>query len=181
MPGPVLNISQQRMRLLENVQNLSGDFQVGPFIATTDVVDLTVAAAVENGVQSATVILHKNPVAHLEAVAVNRNALVLQRAADKERNEFFRKLVWPEVVGAAGNDHREPVRLKVRTGKQIGRGFAGRIRAVGSKGMLLPKFLRSGCAAVYLIRADVNEAPDARLTRGVQKALSPQHVGPDEH
>ena len=45
-----------------------------------------------------------NPVANVQAIAVNRDRLVVLQIRDEERDQFFRKLIGPVVIRATRDD-----------------------------------------------------------------------------
>ena len=69
-----------------------------------------------------------DPVAHVAAVAVDRQGTALERLRNHQRDEFFRKLEWAVVVCTTGDDRRESVRLHRGKNQQVGGGLAGCIR-----------------------------------------------------
>ena len=72
-------------------------------VVPADVVNLAHAALVDNQVNRLAVIFHIQPVADIQAFAVDRQRLIRQRVDNHQRNQFFRKMIRPVVVGAAGN------------------------------------------------------------------------------
>ena len=70
-------------------------------------------------------------VSDVEAVAVKRHRLAVEQVGGEQRDDLFRVLVGPIVIGAAGDPHVHAVGTGVRPGKQIGtrlRRRVGRIR-----------------------------------------------------
>ncbi len=57
----------------------------------------------------------------LQAVAVERHLQAVQQVGDEQRDDLLRELVRPVVVGAAGDDHVQPVGAVVRQGEQVAR------------------------------------------------------------
>src|SRR6185436_13543065 len=92
-------------------QDLAGEGQVLDLVPAAHVVDLAVTALAQDQVDGRAVVEHVEPVAHLAAVAVERQRLVLQRVGDEERNHLLRVLVGTEVVRRARDDHRHAVRV----------------------------------------------------------------------
>src|SRR6266702_5570769 len=94
---------------LENAEQLAHDLQVGSRLPKSDVVDFAGSPSVEYQVQRPTVVLHKDPVAFVEAVAVDGKLLAFERISDHEREELLRKLVGPVIVRAASSDSGKAV------------------------------------------------------------------------
>ncbi|MPM36572.1 hypothetical protein SDC9_83171 [bioreactor metagenome] len=73
------------------------------------------------------------PVTNLHAVPIDRERLALHAIMNHERNEFFRKLVGPIVVGAARDVQRQAEGFRIRAADQIRTRLRGGIRTVGRK------------------------------------------------
>ena len=69
-------------------------------LRAADVVGLAGPPTLQDRGQRAGVVLDVQPVAHVGAVAIDRQRLALQRLQDDQRNELFREVVGPVVVGA---------------------------------------------------------------------------------
>ena len=74
------------------------------------------------------VVVHVQPVAHVQTVAVERQRQVVDRVGDEERNHLLGELVRPVVVRRARDDHRHAVGGQVAVGQAIGAGLARRVR-----------------------------------------------------
>ena len=74
------------------------DVDVLPFVEPADVVGFGNLPVMENHVDSAGMVFHEEPVAHVFALAVNRERFLVADVIDKERNQFFGELVGPVVV-----------------------------------------------------------------------------------
>ncbi|MNE24049.1 hypothetical protein D3C80_1173260 [compost metagenome] len=70
-------------------------------------------------------VFHIKPVADVRAVSIDRQRLAFQRVENDQRNELFREMEWPVIVGAVGNDDRKAVRALPGCGEMIARGFRG--------------------------------------------------------
>ena len=75
-------------------------------------------------------ILHKQPVAHILPVAVDRQRLALQRIQNHQRNQLLRKLKRPVVVRAVRGQHRQSEGVKVRPRQMIRPRLRCRVGAV---------------------------------------------------
>ena len=60
----------------------------------------------------------------LPAVAVHRQGLAGQGVDDHQRDEFFREVVRPIVVGAVGREHRQTISVVVGTHQMVAGRFA---------------------------------------------------------
>ena len=55
------------------------------------------------------VVLHMQPVAYVGPRAVHGQGLAIKGIADHQRNELFRELTRPVIVGAVGQQYRQAV------------------------------------------------------------------------
>ena len=67
-----LNKINQIFALTQEIQYNLNNFQVGIFIVSANIIDLAVFIILDDHVDCAAVVQHKKPVAHIQAVAVNR-------------------------------------------------------------------------------------------------------------
>ena len=124
-------------------------------------------------------IAHEQPVAHVQAVAVERQGQVLERVRDEQRNDLLRVLVRPEVVRRAADEDRKAVGGEVRIGEAIGRRLARGIGVRGHQGVgLATAPLRD--AAVDLVRRDLHERLHLATPRRLQERVGAEDVGADE-
>ena len=106
------------------------DVDVLPFVEAADVVSFGDLAVMENHVDSAGMVFHEKPVAHVFALTVNRERLLVADVIDKERNQLFGELVRAVVVRAVRDNRRHAVGVVERTHKVVGAGLRCRIRGV---------------------------------------------------
>src|SRR5271157_1484592 len=161
----------------ECAQNQLGYLDVAHLAATADVVNLALAATLQNGIERAAMIVYVNPVAHIEACTVNRKALSRHRLRDHQRNEFFRELIRSVVIGAARNDRRELMGVNIRQHQQIGSRFGRGVRAVRLQRRLFREVPFVAEAAVNLVGADVDKSRHARFAAGLDEVVRSIHVG----
>jgi hypothetical protein len=64
-------------------------------------------------------VFHIKPVADIEAFAINRQRLAVERVQDHQWNQFFRKLIRPVVIGAVGGQHRQFVGMMIGAHQMI--------------------------------------------------------------
>ena len=133
MAGPILNVGQQGIRLAHKLQNAAGDIQVGPFVPRSEIVNLPIAALMQDGIQTRAVVHDVNPIPHLQPIPVNRNVLPLQGPGNDEGNKFFRVLVRTVIICAPRDNNRKSISAEVGTRQEVGAGFAGGVGAVGGE------------------------------------------------
>jgi len=166
------------------------DLEVGFFVATAHVINLAHAPGGEHAADGAAVVLHVEPVAHLQAVAVDGQRRAGQRLDDEQRNQFFGEVVGTVVVGAVGGEHRQAVAVVPGAHQVIAGGLAGAVGAVGLVGVLLGEGWLTGLeAAIDLVGAYVQEAKGGLLGRGQRRPVAAHgleqlvgalHIGLDE-
>ena len=131
MAWAILHIFDQALGLAGKLQDLVDHVQIGQGAVAADVIDFALAAFFQNGSDAAAMIVDIEPVAHLLAIAIDRQRPVLEGIGDHQRNQLFGKLIRTVIVGRARDQHRHLVSDEVRPGQQIGPGFGGGIRAAG--------------------------------------------------
>ena len=85
------------------------DVDVLPFVESADVVGLCHFALMEDEVDGSCVVFHKQPVAHVLALAIYGQWLAVADVVDEQRYQLLRKLIGSIVVGAVGHDGRHTV------------------------------------------------------------------------
>ncbi len=160
-------------------QQLLGQLAVGELGAAADVVDLPRPAALGDELDAAAVIGDVQPVAHVEAVTVERHLPAVDQIGDEERNHLFGELVRPVVVRTPRDAHGQSVRAVEGAREQIRGSLGSRVRRVRFEDVLLrPRAALDG--AVDLIGGDVHEPADARVQGALQQRLRAQDVGQHE-
>src|ERR1700690_2717622 len=92
----------------------SDDLEISLRPATRDVVNGSRLPFFESESNGVAEVLHEEPIALLHAISIDGNRFVLKRIGDRKRNEFFRKLKWPVIIGATKNDRRNTISVRVR-------------------------------------------------------------------
>ena len=87
----------------ERLEDLAKDGDVVLLAIGTDQVGLADAATGQDGPDGRAVVLGVDPVAHVQAVAVELRAHAVDDVGDLAGNELLHVLVGPVVVGAVGN------------------------------------------------------------------------------
>ena len=110
MPGPVVDVADQRRIGAEVVDDQPGELDVLVLLVRGDVVHLAGLALAQHELDAAAVIVDVEPVADLLAVAVERQRLAVERVGREERQDLLRILVGPVCVGAARDRSIHPER-----------------------------------------------------------------------
>jgi hypothetical protein len=119
-----------RAQFVEDRAQRTHHVDIGLFVPAADVVGLAQRTRLEHAPDRAAVVGHVQPVAHLLAVAVDRQRLAGQRIVDHQRDQLFREVVGTVVVRAVGGQHRQAVGVVIGTHQVVAGGLAGRVRAV---------------------------------------------------
>ncbi len=117
-------------QLIDSFNHDLDDVDVLPFVEAADVVGFGNFAVMENHVDGAGMVFYEEPVAHVFALAVNRERLLVADVVDEQRNQLFGELVGPVVVAAVRHDGRHAVGVVERAHKVVGTRLASRIRAM---------------------------------------------------
>ena len=120
-------------------------------------------------------ICYVDPIAHVPAIAINRERLVTDRFDDHEWNQFFRELIRAVIVRAPRHQHFLAVSSGGSEDKKIGAGFACRIWRARIEGRLLGEFAGGAERSIDFVGRNLNEPLDAVATRAVE-----QHAGTDD-
>jgi len=135
----------------------------------------------------ATVVGNEQPVAAPLPVAVDRKTLAFERVDEDQRNQLFRELVRPGVVGAVGDHHRQPIGVVPGARQVVGRGLGGGIRRVwGVLVMLVERWFFRAERAVDFVGRDMDEAEIIKsalapvFQRAVEQVPGAVDIGTDE-
>ena len=107
--GPILHVPEEGLGLPGEGQDVSGDVQIHPLLAAPDVVHLADLTRRQDARQGATVILHVQPLPHVQTVAVDGKGIAPERVHDHQRDELLGELVGTVVVAGPGDDDRQAV------------------------------------------------------------------------
>ena len=125
-------------------------------------------------------VLDVEPVAHLLAVAVDRQRLAGEGVDDHQRDQLLGEMERPVVVAAVGRQHRQPVGVVPGADQVVARRLARRIGAVRLVGVGFAEGRVVGAErAVDLVGRDVEEA-ERRLVcagRASTSARAPLRAG----
>ena len=117
-------------KLIDGLDDDLDDVDVLPFVEAADIVSFGDFAVMENHVNSAGMVFHEEPVAHVFALTVDRQRLLVADVVDEERNQLFGELVRAVVVAAVRDNRRHAVGVVERADKVVGTGLRSGIRAV---------------------------------------------------
>ena len=135
-------------------------------------------------------VLDMQPVAHLHAVAVDRQVAAVQRVDDEQWDQLFREVEGPVVVRAVRRGDIEPIGVMIGADQMVGRGLGRRVGRIGRVGRVLAE---GGVVrpqrAIDLVGRDMMEAVGLSpgLTsaepfppRDLQQRVGADDVGVDE-
>ena len=177
--GPVGHGPDERVRPGGEAQDFPREDDVLHLVAAADVVDLAVASPAEHEVDGRAVVQHVEPVAHVAAVAVERQGRVVERVGDEEGHDLLRILVRPEVVRRARDHDRHAVRVPVGEREEIATRLRRRVGIRWVQRVLLGRGAVRD-TAVDLVGADVQQARDLEVAHRLQQREHARDVGPQE-
>src|SRR5262245_62063630 len=115
-------------------------------------------ALLERKQNAGAMVFHVDPVAHVRALAVDRQRLAGESAMDHMRDELLRKLERAVVVGAAGGDCAHPVGVMPGRYEMVGGGLRGGIGRAGIEGGALGELTLVAERAEHLVGGNLEEA-----------------------
>lgn len=101
--------------------------EIGLLVPASDIVAFSGLARQEHGPKGRAVVADVEPVAHVQAVAIDRNGTALDHTLDDDGDELLWMLAWAVVVRAACDDGRQSVGVVVTAYEHVARGLAGGI------------------------------------------------------
>jgi hypothetical protein len=85
----------------------------------------------QNKINGFAMIFDIKPVPHVEAFAVDGKGFIVQAVDNHERDQLFREMIGPVVVGTTGDSYREIVGTLISLYKQISSGFGAAVGRAG--------------------------------------------------
>jgi hypothetical protein len=176
-------------KLVHQGANRLDHVEIGLLVAPADAVGRADRAVENGGHQRARVILDIKPVAHVRALAVDRQLQPFERVDDHQRDELFGEMIWAVIVRAVGHDHRQPVGVVPGAHQMVRRGLRGRIGRARIVGRGLAEQSVLAKRAEHLVSRNVVEAERARALgrqrapvaqRLLQQREGSDHVGLDK-
>ena len=98
--GPILHLPDERPRLAQQLEQLGDNVAVRPFRAAHHVVRLAGGAVAQDVIHRRRVVGDEQPVAPLQAIAVQRQRQVVERIGDEQRDQLLGMLVRAVGIGA---------------------------------------------------------------------------------
>ena len=165
----------------ERLEDLAKDGDVAPLAIGTDQVGLADAATGQDGPDGRAVVLGVDPVADVQAVAVELRAHPVDQVRDLARDELLHVLVRAVVVGAVGDRGPHAEGAVPGADQQVGGRLRGAVGARWAVGRLFREARRvvEGEVAVDLVGRDVVVA-DVILARRLEERVGALDVGPQE-
>ncbi len=121
-------------QLIDEVADGIDDIEIVALAVAADVVGLAEPAVLQHGANGRAMIVDKQPVADILAIAIDRKRLAFERIQDHQGNQLLRKLKRAVVVGAVGGQYRQSEGVEVGAHQVIGSRFRCCIGAVGRVG-----------------------------------------------
>src|SRR6266705_3973422 len=170
------------MRLPKLVQHRLRYVDISPRIARADVVHRTWPPPFEGCQNGPAVIIDIDPVANIQAVAINRNRFIVHCVRDHERQEFFGELSRTIVVTAPRYDRVQTESVVRRSHQMFRSSLGSRVGTVWPERRIFSEesFVIFGQTAHHFIGRDLQEASDAAFPRAIQQHLSSQSVRVNE-
>ena len=103
------------------------DVDVLPLVEAADVVGFCYLAIVEDDIDGTGMVFYKKPVAHVFALAIDRQWLAVADVVNEERYQLLGELIGTVVVRAVGHDGRHAVGVVEGTHEVVAAGLARRI------------------------------------------------------
>lgn len=117
---------------IENGADEVYDRDVAFLAGATDIVDGARPPVRQHGAKRRAMISDIDPIADIQAVAINRDFPAIEGAVDGQRNQLFRELAGPIVIRAIGGDDRQAVGVMERANQMIGASLACGVWTIGS-------------------------------------------------
>ena len=132
-PGP-------RLQLIQQIAQRPQNSHVLLFLIRSHLVGLAHSTCTPGCLHRAGGVLHIHPVPHLLPVAVDWDLLPGYGAQNRQRNQFFWKLVGTVVVGGTQDHRRHRIGAKIGPAKMVRRRLGSRVWAIRCKSRCLPKW-----------------------------------------
>ena len=99
--------------VIQSGTDLPHHFKIRQFLSSANVVCLPRNAAIQHGTDTIAMIGNIEPIAHVLAVAIDRQRRALEGIENHKRNQLLRELAWAVVVGAVSGEYWQTVRVVV--------------------------------------------------------------------
>src|ERR1035437_2299019 len=186
---PILDLPDERPRLAQVPQECRHDLAIGSLVIPGDVVRLTGGAVLQDVADGSGMVRDVKPLTALEAVAVERQLLVVDGVRDEERDQLLGVVVRAVCVRPASNHDIEAVGHEVGPGEQLPAGLGRRVRGARFEAVVLAA-LAGFDRAVDLVGGDLQEARSGRAlsldgalllgSAGFEKNVNAQYIRAEE-
>jgi len=113
----------RRAQFVDESADEGDDFKIGAGCVAAEVIGFSGAAMVEEVAEGGTGVTNIEPVADVEAVAIDGEGLAFKGIEDGEGDEFLRKLEGSVVIGEVGGDDGQAPGVMEGAGKVVSSGF----------------------------------------------------------
>ena len=134
-------------------------------------------------------VVDKEPVADLVALAIDRQGLARQGADDHQRDQLFREVIGAVIVGTVGDDHRQAIGMAPGRGQMVRRRLGRRIGRARIIGRVFGEEAFRPQGPEHLVRRDVVKPEPVSplvlegakmLQRRLQHDKGADHIGLNE-
>ena len=179
MSFPVFHVGDQAFRLAQFFADQLHDVDVAHLIMSADVIDFSDASVMDHQINRFAVVFHIQPVTDVQTFSIDRKRFVVQTVCDHQRDQFFREMIWPVIVGTTADRHRKPIGSVVSHHKQIRSRLGGTVRTAGVDRCFLRKEqVRTiqGQISVNLVRGYLMVSLDPVFPAGVHQDGRPHDI-----
>ncbi len=173
-----------RAQPVEEGANAAHHVNIAALVPTADIVFFSNAAALNDDIECARVVLDVEPVADVRPGSINRQRFLVDGVENDQRDQLFGKVIRPVIVRTVRNESRKIVGARPGRNQVIGcslRRRIGRTRVVRRR---LDEQAFSAERSVDLIGRDVQEAESLALGRRQREPIGPRRLqhreGPDD-
>ena len=191
MPGPVRHVFYLigvRFRAgtqpVEDGADRGHQIDIATLILATHVVTAAQLPSLQDRQQRIGMVFDIEPVAYLQPLSVNGDWPAFQRVQDHHRDQFFRELVGPVIVGTIADHHRQAKGFVPGADQMIAARLGGGIGAAGGISRIFREHAGFTQRAIDLIGGDMVKPEAFRpplrhppRARRFKKRCSAQHIG----
>ena len=160
MPGPVCYISDQMIgspfgtpqQTVRYLDQYFDQIDILPFVKTADIIGIPDFPFMKNQIDSPCMIFDKQPIPDIFSFSIHRERLIMTNIINKQRNQFFGKLIRTVVIRTIRDLYRQTVSIVISPDKMIRRSFRSRIRRMRIVlGLFGKQFLTGLQSTVHLV------------------------------
>ena len=123
----VTHMGDESLRLVRCMANQLHGVDIPHLIMAADIIDLSEPPLIQHKVNCLAVVVHIEPVPHIQPLPIDGQGLVVQRVDDHQGDQLLRELIRTVIVAASGDGHGQAVHPMVHQNQQIGRGLGGTV------------------------------------------------------